>query len=72
MIEKQAQSKIGTLRTENGKEYTSNAFQDYLPQHGIAHQTTVPYNPQQNGVAERMNITIMNMVRSMFFLRMKN
>ena len=60
---KQAQSKIGTLRTDNGKEYTSNAFEDYLHQHGIA------YNPQQNGVAKRMNRTIMNMVRSMMFLK---
>ena len=32
-------------------------------------QTTVPYNPQQNGVAKRMNITIMNMVRSMMFFK---
>ena len=47
LIEKQAQSKIGTLRTDNGKEYTSIAFEYYLRQHGIAHQTTVPYNPQQ-------------------------
>ena len=69
LIEKQAQSKIGTLHTDNGKEYTSNAFEDYLRQHGIAHQTTVPYNPQQNGVAERMNRTIMNMVRSMMFFK---
>ena len=59
--------KIGTLRTDNGKEYTSNAFENYLRQHGIAHQTTVLYNPQQNGVAERMNRTIMNMVLSMMF-----
>ena len=69
LIEKQAQYKIGTLRTNNGKEYTSNAFEDYLRQHGISHQTTVPYNPQQNGVPERMNRTIMNMVLSMILLR---
>ena len=37
LIEKQAQLKIGTLRTDNGKEYTSNSFEDYLRQHGIAH-----------------------------------
>ena len=30
LIEKQAQSKIGTLRTDNGKEYISNVFEDYL------------------------------------------
>ena len=62
-------TEIGTLLTDNGKEYTSNAFEAYVRQHGIAHQTNVPYNPQQNGVADRMNRTIMNMVRSMMFSR---
>ena len=61
-IENDAQSHIGSIRTDNGKEYTSNEFEHYLRQHGIKHQTTVPYNPQQNGVAKRMNRTILNMV----------
>ena len=68
-IENDAQSHIGSIRTDNGKEYTSNEFENYLRQHGIKHQTTVPYNPQQNGVAERMNRTILNMVRSMLFFK---
>ena len=54
-IENQAQARIGTFRSDNGKEYTSNEFNDYLSKHGITHQTSVPYNPQQNCVAERMN-----------------
>jgi transposase InsO family protein len=41
-------------------------------QHGIKRQTTIPYNPQQNGVVERMNRTLPNMVCSMMFSRMKN
>ena len=45
-IENDAQSHIGSIRTDNGKEYTSNEFENYLRQHGIKHQTTVPYNPQ--------------------------
>eukprot|EP00253_Pinus_taeda_P011167 PITA_11167 len=68
-IENDAQSHIGSIRTDNGKEYTSNEFEKYLRQHGIKHQTTVPYNPQQNGVTERMNRTILNMVRSMLFFK---
>ena len=57
--------KIKTLRTDNGGEYTSKEFQLYLEQHGIVHQPTVAYSPQQNGVAERMNRTLMDLVRSM-------
>jgi transposase InsO family protein len=51
-IQNEAQSRIGSLRTDNGREYTSNEFERYLRQHGIKHQTTIPYNPQQNGVVE--------------------
>ena len=48
---------------------TSNEFENYLRQHGIKHQTTMPYNPQQDGVAERMNRKILNMVRSVMFFK---
>ena len=37
---------------------------EYLQQHGIQHQTTITYTPQQNGVAERMNRTLIDLVRS--------
>ncbi len=52
-------------RTDNGGEYLSNKFRAYLSEHGIHHQLTVAYTLQQNGVAERMNRTLMNLVRSM-------
>ena len=53
MIENQAQCKIGTLRTDNGGEFTSLIFKDYLCQHGIQHHLTVPGTPRQNGVVEQ-------------------
>ena len=68
-IENVAQTHIGSLCTDNGKEYTSNEFENYLHQHGIKHQTSVPCNPQQNEVAERMSRKILNMVRSMMFFK---
>jgi len=68
-IQNKAQSHIGSLRTDNGREYTSNEFEIYLRQHGIKHQTTVPYNPQQKSVVERMNMTLLNMVHSMMFFK---
>ena len=61
--------KVKTLRTDNGGEYTSNEFQNYLEQNGIIHQPTVAYSPQQNGVAERMNRTLMDLVRSMLYAK---
>ena len=57
--------RVGTLRTDNGGEYLSNEFKAYLKSKGICHELTVPYSPQQNGVAERMNRTLMESARSM-------
>ena len=56
---------IGTLRTDNGGEYLSSAFQNYLKEKGIRHEMTVPHSPQQNGVSERMNRTLVESARSM-------
>ena len=57
--------KIKIFRTDNGTEYLSKAFQNFLKEHGIQHQTTIPYTPQQNGVAERANRTIVECARTM-------
>ena len=59
--------KLKTIRTDNGGEYTSRAFQQYLDDHGISHQLTVSYTPQQNGVAERMIKTLIDLVRCMIY-----
>jgi hypothetical protein len=65
LAEKCTGVKLKALRTDNGGEYTSNAFEDYLRKEGIQHELTVPKNPEQNGVAERMNRTIVETARSM-------
>lgn len=69
MVKNEIQQNIGTLRIDNEGEYTSKSFEQYLRDNGIKHQTIIPYNPQQNGVAERMNRTLLNMVRSMMFFK---
>ena len=56
---------IGVLRSDNGGEYVSGEFEKYLKSKGIRHELTVPHCPQQNGVAERMNRTLMECARSM-------
>ena len=57
--------KVITLRTHNGGEYVSTEFKAYLKEAGINHQLTIPRNPEQNGVAERLNRTLVQSVRSM-------
>ncbi len=56
--------KLKVFRTDNGGEFTY-AFQSYLREQGIKHALAVPKNPEQNGVAERMNRTLVESIISM-------
>ncbi|WZZ27522.1 hypothetical protein YC2023_010923 [Brassica napus] len=58
-------AKIKIFRSDNGGEYTSLAFKQHLAQHGVLHQTSCPYTPQQNGVAERKNRHLMEVARAL-------
>ena len=53
------------LRSDRGGEYLSREFKFYLTQEGIVSQLSTPGTPQQNGVAERRNRNLLDMVRSM-------
>ena len=53
------------LRSDQGSEYLDSEFTDYLTENGIVTQLTAPGTPPQNGVAERKNRTMLDMVRSM-------
>ncbi|GKV37176.1 hypothetical protein SLEP1_g45235 [Rubroshorea leprosula] len=48
-VENECGLNIKTLRSDNAAEYTSHRFQQFLQHHGIHHQLTIPYTPQQNG-----------------------
>jgi hypothetical protein len=65
LVENQTGKKIKVLRSDNGGEYSSRQFVDFCAQKGIRREMTVPYNPQQNGVAERKNRAITGAARSM-------
>jgi hypothetical protein len=54
-VENQLERKIKWVRSDRGGEYLSNDFGEYCAEHGIIHETTTPYSPQSNGVAERKN-----------------
>ena len=65
MVEKQTWLSVKCLRTDRGGEFVSNEFNNFCQNNGIKRQMTTAYTPQQNGVVERKNRTVMNMVRSM-------
>ncbi len=65
MVEKGTGKSIKCLRTNNGGEFTSGEFEQYCKDEGIVRHKTIVYTPQQNGVAERMNQTLMERARSM-------
>ncbi|KAL0329288.1 UNVERIFIED_CONTAM: Retrovirus-related Pol polyprotein from transposon TNT 1-94, partial [Sesamum radiatum] len=66
-IETQSSRKMLALRYDNGKEYTSNQFNNFCEEAGVEHQLTALYTPQQNGVRERKNRTIMEIAKYLMF-----
>ena len=57
-------TKIKVFRTDRGGEFTSTEFKIYCEETGIERHYTAPYTPQQNGVVERRNRTVVEMARS--------
>ena len=67
-MENHRNKKIKFLRSDRGGEYLSYEFGLHLKQCGIVSQLTPPGTPQRNGVSERRNRTLLDMVRSMMSL----
>ncbi|CAI5737495.1 unnamed protein product [Peronospora farinosa] len=65
MYENQWGERIKCLRSDNGTEFVNKVMDEICQRNGIVRQKTVPYSPQQYGVAERMNRTIIKKARSM-------
>jgi len=63
LIETQTERKVKCLQTDNGREYLNEASEDFLKRRGISRRLTVAYNPEQNGIAERRNRTVVEMAR---------
>ena len=55
LVENQCGRKLKVLRSDNGVEYVKSKFINYCVDAGIQMQHSIPYTPQQNGVAERKN-----------------
>ena len=67
MVENKIDKKIKTLRTDNGLEFCSRAFDIFYNDQGILRHKTARNIAQQNGVAKRMNITLLEKVRCLLF-----
>jgi len=65
MVENQTNQRIKVLRSDNGTEFVNERLSGILWSSGIKHETTVPYSPQQNGVAERLKRTLVERDRTM-------
>ena len=68
-VETSTGNKVKIVRSDEGTELDSNYLKARLQELGIVHQTSCRYTPQQNGVAERMNRTGMEAVRSIIYTR---
>ena len=64
-MENQLDRKIKRFKSDRDGEYSTKTLQDFCEKNGIIHEVSAPYTPQQNGVAERKNRTLKEMMNSM-------
>jgi transposase InsO family protein len=64
-VENQLERKIKWLRSDRGGEYFSSEFSKFCVEHGIIHERTSLYSPQSNGITERKNRTLTELVNTM-------
>jgi hypothetical protein len=57
--------RIKKIRSDNRTEFKNSQIEGFLEEEGIKHEFSSPYTPQQNGVVERKNRTLMDMARTM-------
>ncbi|GJX95157.1 retrovirus-related pol polyprotein from transposon TNT 1-94 [Tanacetum coccineum] len=65
MIQVQLKVPIRRIRTDNGTEFVNQTLREYYEKVGISHETSVARSPQQNGVVERRNRTLIEAARTM-------
>ena len=69
MVEVESGRKLKVLWTNRSGEFTSAEFGTYCAEQGVHRQLNAPYSPQQNGVVERRNQTVIRMARSMLTVK---
>ncbi|KAJ0937225.1 putative RNA-directed DNA polymerase [Helianthus annuus] len=67
LILTQFETKLKTFRSDNGSEFINTQMENFVKTHGILHQTSCTYTPQQNGIAERKHRHLLNVTRALLF-----
>ncbi|GKC38049.1 retrovirus-related pol polyprotein from transposon TNT 1-94 [Tanacetum coccineum] len=65
MVENQNDIKFKQIRTDNGTEFRNTKIESFCDEKGISRNFSSPYTPEQNGVAERKNRTLIEVARTM-------
>ena len=65
LVEDYHNGRIKAHRSDNGREYNSHEFSKFLRKRGISHETRDPYSPEQNGVSEKANRTLIGRAKAM-------
>lgn len=63
LFKKQIRKKVKCIQSDNGTEFVNDKFNEMLKERGIKRRLTVPHNPEQNGISERKNRTLMDTAR---------
>jgi transposase InsO family protein len=58
-------AKVKRIKSDNDTEFKNTQVEDYLDEEGMKHEFLAPYTPQQNGLAEKKNRTLIEMARTM-------
>ncbi|GJU48779.1 retrovirus-related pol polyprotein from transposon TNT 1-94 [Tanacetum coccineum] len=66
MIQVRLKTPVRRIKIDNGTEFVNQTLHDYYEKVGISHETSVARSPQQNGVVERRNRTLIKAARTMF------
>lgn len=64
LLEKGTTATVRALRSDNGTEFKNSIFNDFCTKNGIAHYFSAPRTPQQNGIVERKNRTLIKATRT--------
>ena len=68
-LETQTSNKLKRFQSDNGGEYVNKPFKDFCAKHGIIMETTAPYSPSQNRIAEHLNQTLLENAHAMIFTK---